>query len=55
MGWVVKELRAELASLRARAELFRELGTLLRADNFLDYVIEEAMRVLADAASASLT
>jgi exonuclease SbcC len=48
------ELREQLAATRAEAARYRELGTLLRGNNFLDYVIQEAMRALASSATAHL-
>jgi exonuclease SbcC len=48
------ELQQELGDLKERHQLCRELGVLLRADNFQQFVIGEAMRVLADAATQHL-
>jgi len=48
------ELRDELAAMKDRHRLCHDLGVLLRADNFQQYVILEAMQVLAEAATAHL-
>lgn len=48
------ELREELEALRARAELLRQLAHLLRADQFQEFVITEAMGILAAAATEHL-
>jgi exonuclease SbcC len=47
-------LREQLASMKASWQLARDLGTLLRADNFQEFVVREAMDVLAAAASEHL-
>ncbi len=47
-------LRTELDAATASAALYRELGTLLRADQFQEFVIEEAMMTLAAAATVHL-
>lgn len=48
------ELRATLAEIRASEKLCRELGTLLRANNFQEFVLDEAMTVLAESATHHL-
>ncbi len=48
------ELREELEALRARSELLRQLAHLLRADQFQEFVITEAMGILAAAATEHL-
>lgn len=48
------ELRAELEGLTASMQLARQLGLLLRADAFQQYVISSAMEVLAASASEHL-
>ncbi len=48
------DLRERRGALKEEAERYRELGVLLRGNNFLDFVIEEAMRVLAESATQHL-
>lgn len=48
------ELGLELTGMKERWQLCRDLGTLLRADNFQEFVIIEAMQVLAAAATEHL-
>lgn len=48
------ELRAELTALREESALFKELGNLLRADAFQEFVIRSAMVVLAESATDHL-
>jgi len=48
------ELRAELQALAGERELCETLGRLLRADAFTRFVLEEAMQVLAETATAHL-
>ena len=48
------ELRVELAATKERHQRCKDLGVLLRADNFQQFVVVEAMQVLADAASEHL-
>jgi exonuclease SbcC len=47
-------LRGEIETLRQSAALHRELGRLLRADHFQEFVISEAMLILAGSATAHL-
>lgn len=48
------ELRAEATAKRERAMLYGELGKLLRADAFQEYVISAAMGALAETATVHL-
>ncbi len=48
------ELRGGLDEMRSTRQLCRDLGLLLRADQFQEYVIVEAMQVLAESATAHL-
>jgi exonuclease SbcC len=47
-------LREKAAEIRGRANLCTELGTLLRANNFQDFVLVEAMSALAETATEHL-
>ena len=47
-------LRGEMAAMKDVWQLCRDLGTLLRADNFQEFVIVEAMQLLATTASEHL-
>jgi exonuclease SbcC len=49
------ELRADLETMKADQRTARDLGVLLRADNFQEFVIVEAMQVLAESATAHLS
>jgi DNA repair exonuclease SbcCD ATPase subunit len=49
------ELAEQLEALRESGASYRELGLLLRSDNFQEYVISSAMRVLAESATEHLT
>jgi exonuclease SbcC len=49
-----RELHAGLAEMKTQHQICRELGILLRADNFQQFVIVEAMQVLAEAATGHL-
>lgn len=40
--------RQQLNALKAKTELYRELGIALKADQFIQFVVEEAMSSLAD-------
>ena len=46
--------RTELVEMKASRDVARDLGVLLRQDNFQEFVIVEAMQVLAEAATAHL-
>jgi exonuclease SbcC len=48
------DLRRELDEMKDRRQLCRDLAVLLRANNFQQFVIEEAMQVLAEAATEHL-
>jgi exonuclease SbcC len=47
-------IRADAEAIRKRAQIYGELGTLLRANNFQDFVLSEAMEVLAESATEHL-
>lgn len=48
------EIRSKSETIRKRAQIYQELGTLLRANNFQDFVLSEAMEVLAESATEHL-
>jgi exonuclease SbcC len=48
------ELRRELADMTVRRQLCKDLAVLLKANNFQQFVLEEAMHVLAEAATEHL-
>jgi len=48
------ELRDELESIRRQWQTCKDLGVLLRADNFQEFVIVEAMQALAESATEHL-
>jgi len=49
-----KSLRGEIDGLRAQADLYHDMGLLLRDNEFVAYVQREAMKSLAAAASVQL-
>jgi len=61
LDFVVKSLadladkRQQLNALKAKAELYRELGVALKADQFIRFVVEEALARLADHGTQHLT
>ncbi len=46
--------RAQIEALRARAAVFKDLASALRADQFLRFLLEEALRRLADGGTTHL-